>query len=214
MMAEMPSVIWFEKLRRDDVPRVGGKNASLGEMVSGLATKGIRVPPGFATTADAYWRFVDENGLRERIALTLGDLAANRMTLAEAGQSIRRSFLRGEWPKEMADAIAASYRELCQCAGRSDAAVAVRSSATAEDLPDASCGALEVATDTSAHQRLSRTEVHPALCGARKPSAGRNADIHLVAPKSTLVGACDDSPVRNWHLSVEAAPVGDVSCGS
>ena len=138
MTAETPWVIWLEQLRRDDVPRVGGKNASLGEMVSGLATRGIRVPPGFATTADAYWRFVDDNGLRERTASTLGDLATSKMTLAEAGQSIRQSFLGSEWPKETADAITAAYRELCKRAGRSDADVAVRSSATAEDLPDAS----------------------------------------------------------------------------
>src|SRR6266545_3035682 len=87
MTADTDWVVWFEKLGRGDVPRVGGKNASLGEMVSGLATEGIRVPPGFATTADVYWRFVDENGLRERIASTLGDLAAGKMILAEAGQS-------------------------------------------------------------------------------------------------------------------------------
>jgi pyruvate,water dikinase len=102
-----PDLVKEELVRRDrgDVSHVGGKNASPGEMVSGLATEGIRVPSGFATTRDD-WRFIDENGLRERIASTLGDLVAGKMSLAEAGQSIRWSFLRSEWSRETADAIA------------------------------------------------------------------------------------------------------------
>lgn len=67
MTSDAASVIWFEELGRGDVPRVGGKNASLGEMVANLAGKGVKVPPGFATTAETYWRFVDGNGLWERI---------------------------------------------------------------------------------------------------------------------------------------------------
>jgi pyruvate,water dikinase len=131
-------VIWFEELGRGDVPLVGGKNASLGEMVGNLAAKGVAVPPGFATTADAYWRFVDENGLRDGITSAVADLDEGKTALAEAGQSIRRMFLRGEWPRQTAEAIVAAYRELCRRVDRSDADVAVRSSATAEDLPDAS----------------------------------------------------------------------------
>ncbi|SME93523.1 phosphoenolpyruvate synthase [Tistlia consotensis] len=131
-------VIWFEALRRRDVPRVGGKNASLGEMVGELGAKGVKVPPGFATSAEAYRRFVEANGLERTIAGALGDLEAGKATLAETGQAIRRAFLRGEWPEELAEAIRAAYRELCRRRGRDDADVAVRSSATAEDLPDAS----------------------------------------------------------------------------
>ena len=138
MAMNTPPVIWFDKLRRADVPRVGGKNASLGEMVGNLAAKGVKVPSGFATTAEAYWTFVDENRLREVIATTLSDLANGKVSLAEAGRSIRRSFVRGEWPKEVADGITAAYRELCHRVGKPAADVAVRSSATAEDLPDAS----------------------------------------------------------------------------
>jgi pyruvate, water dikinase len=138
MTRDAAPVIWFERLRRRDVPRVGGKNASLGEMVGSLAAKGIKVPPGFATTAEAYWRFVDENELKESIASALADLTSGRMTLAEAGHAIRRAFLGGEWPKELAEAIASAYGELCRRTGKPDADVAVRSSATAEDLPDAS----------------------------------------------------------------------------
>jgi pyruvate, water dikinase len=138
MSAAAAQVVWFEDLRRGDVARVGGKNASLGEMVGNLAAQGVEVPPGFATTADAYWRFVEHNRLQERIASELADLKAGRTTLPEAGQAIRSAFLRADWPKDIAVAIASAYTELCRRADRLDADVAVRSSATAEDLPDAS----------------------------------------------------------------------------
>ena len=138
MTASSGTVVWFEELERTDVPRVGGKNASLGEMVRHLGARGVVVPPGFATTADAYWRFVDANGLRDTIAATLRDLADGKATLAETGQILRRAFLRGDWPEELALDIGRAYRGLCDRIGRTDADVAVRSSATAEDLPDAS----------------------------------------------------------------------------
>lgn len=133
-MTEVERVVWFEELGRDDVARVGGKNASLGEMVRHLGERGVRVPPGFATTAEAYWAFVEANRLQEKLTEALGDLASGRAPLAEVGQTIRRAFLRGEWPDELAADIVASYRELCRRAGKDDADVAVRSSATAEDL--------------------------------------------------------------------------------
>jgi pyruvate, water dikinase len=138
MSANSPHVLWFEKVGRGDVARVGGKNASLGEMVANLGGKGVRVPPGFATTADAYWRYVEANELKQKITAALGDLAAGKATLAETGATIRNLFLKGEWPPETAEAIRAAYAELCKRAGKKDADVAVRSSATAEDLPDAS----------------------------------------------------------------------------
>jgi len=138
MIKDAPHVIWFEELGRNDVPLVGGKNASLGEMVGHLSSQGVRVPPGFATTADAYWQFVAANKLEETIAALLDDLAAGRAPLSEVGQTIRRAFLRGEWPEVTAKAITSAYAELCRRANKHDADVAVRSSATAEDLPDAS----------------------------------------------------------------------------
>ncbi|PWB89083.1 phosphoenolpyruvate synthase [Methylocystis sp. MitZ-2018] len=138
MAADAQHIVWFEEITRHDVARVGGKNASLGEMVANLAAKGVKVPPGFATTADAYWRFIDSNGLRAVIAETLADLEAGGLLLAEAGQTIRRAILRGSWSPEMADAITSAYRDLCRRLGKAEADVAVRSSATAEDLPDAS----------------------------------------------------------------------------
>ena len=131
-------VVWFEHLRREDVPRVGGKNASLGEMVANLAARGVRVPPGFATVATAYWCFLDENALRPKIAAALDDLSEGRLTLAEAGDQIRRAILHGAWPEQTARDIRGAYEALCLRAGEPEVDVAVRSSATAEDLPDAS----------------------------------------------------------------------------
>ena len=135
---QSPLVIWFEQLGKGDVPTVGGKNASLGEMVCHLTGQGVRVPDGFATTADAYWRFVKANKLEETIVPLLDDLAGGKATLSEVGSAIRRAFVRGTWPADLAETIASSYRELCRRSGKTDADVAVRSSATAEDLPDAS----------------------------------------------------------------------------
>jgi pyruvate,water dikinase len=138
MASDKPSIIWFEHLARNDVAIVGGKNASLGEMVRTLGEKGIRVPPGFATTADSFRRFVTANRLDAPIADLLARLEANRIGLAEAGDGIRRLIVAAEWPGELSAAILSAYRELSARSGKKDAAVAVRSSATAEDLPDAS----------------------------------------------------------------------------
>ena len=131
-------MVWFEKLGRGDVSLVGGKNASLGEMVRHLGERGVRVPPGFATTAQSYWRFVDANGLREAMVDSLAALEAGHAPLAEVGATIRHEFLRGTWPQDIAEAIRTAYQELCRRTGKANADVAVRSSATAEDLPDAS----------------------------------------------------------------------------
>lgn len=136
--ATSPPVLWFDTLGRADVARVGGKNASLGEMVRNLGAEGVRVPDGFATTAEAYWRFMDANGLRDQIARILHDLAAGTVPLAKAGETIRSAIRAGTWPEDTAQAITAAYAELSHRAGKVDTDVAVRSSATAEDLPEAS----------------------------------------------------------------------------
>jgi len=138
MSRGVPHVIWFEELERGDVHRVGGKNASLGEMVRGLGAQGINVPPGFATTADAYRRFVDANGLEAIIEAALRERRAGKASLQEVGDTIRRAFVRGDWPEDTARAIRDAYRVLCDRSAEPDTDVAVRSSATAEDLPDAS----------------------------------------------------------------------------
>jgi pyruvate,water dikinase len=131
-------VVWLERMGRGDVAVVGGKNASLGEMLQRLAGEGVRVPGGFATTAAAFWRFVDENGLRSRTSGLLAEYQSGRLTLAEVGHAIRSSFLHGEWPSDLAYAIVNAYQALSERAGNGAVSVAVRSSATAEDLPEAS----------------------------------------------------------------------------
>lgn len=131
-------VIGFEALRRADVALVGGKNSSLGEMVQELAGQGIAVPGGFATTADAYRAFIAENDLAATVSETIARWQAHKITLAEAGRAIRAAIIAGDWPDEIRDNILAAYRDLGAQAGKPDLAVAVRSSATAEDLPDAS----------------------------------------------------------------------------
>ncbi len=138
MTERQAHVIEFDALGRDDVARVGGKNASLGEMVRHLGEKGVAVPPGFATSADVYWAFVDANGLREVIAEALEAMHAGKVSLAETGAKLRAAFIAGDWPPDLAAAIRAAYGALGAAAGREGVDVAVRSSATAEDLPDAS----------------------------------------------------------------------------
>jgi pyruvate, water dikinase len=131
-------VIWFEALSRGDVALVGGKNSSLGEMIRQLGAQGIAVPPGFATTAQAFRNYLTQNRLDGLIADTMARLDAGRLTLAEAGTAIRGAMTAGEFSDETKEAILAAYAELGQRAGVVDVPVAVRSSATAEDLPDAS----------------------------------------------------------------------------
>jgi pyruvate,water dikinase len=136
-MTDAP-VLWFADVGIADVARVGGKNASLGEMLRTLAAAGVRVPDGFATTAEAFRHHVTANGLAAPIAEALSAFHAGAASLQETGAALRRRFLDSEIPPATAEAIRAAYRELARRAGRPDPAVAVRSSATAEDLPSAS----------------------------------------------------------------------------
>lgn len=138
MAQSKPLVLNFTELRRGDVETVGGKNASLGEMIHALGPKGILVPPGFATTADAFRAYLTSNDLDAQIGVALDALAAGKTTLRKTGQTIRDLILGGDWPGEMAKAIVAEYGALSAAAGEANIPVAVRSSATAEDLPDAS----------------------------------------------------------------------------
>jgi len=132
------SVVWFDEVGLGDIAQVGGKNASLGEMVRSLAAEGVRVPDGFATTANAYREFIAVNGIEIPLRRELDRYHSGDSTLRQTGQAVRELFLGGEFPPEMAEAIRRSYRTLSTSVGRTDPAVAVRSSATAEDLPDAS----------------------------------------------------------------------------
>jgi pyruvate,water dikinase len=129
-------VIPFEQLQIGDVERVGGKNASIGEMIGQLARVGVKVPGGFATTADAYREFLAQGGLDARIRAALATLDVDDVTaLAATGAQIRRWILETRFPAPLEQAVLESWRRMA--AGR-DIAVAVRSSATAEDLPEAS----------------------------------------------------------------------------
>ncbi len=131
-------VIPFSRLGIADVPLVGGKNASLGEMVQHLTPAGVKVPDGFAVTADAYRFFLRHGKLDEQIAAILSDVDTRDIdNLQERGHRIRQSLLNAEMPRELAAAILAAYHRLCESSGGL-LDVAVRSSATAEDLPDAS----------------------------------------------------------------------------
>jgi pyruvate,water dikinase len=136
-MGEQQRVIWFDHLRMSDVDRVGGKNASLGEMISQLGGSGIRVPGGFATTAFAFREFLSDNKLKDRIdqslaALDVDDVAA----LSRTGAQIRGWIAAAPLARALEAEIGAAYEKLC--AQAPGASVAVRSSATAEDLPAAS----------------------------------------------------------------------------
>ncbi|GAB4354793.1 MAG: phosphoenolpyruvate synthase [Oricola sp.] len=137
-MTKSETVIWLEDASRKDVPRVGGKNASLGEMLNQLGSKGIAVPTGFATTSEAYWRFLDANDLKSGIADAMREYEDGHVTLAGTGAAVRAMILRGRWPEELAAEIGEFYRQMSKKVGKDEVDVAVRSSATAEDLPDAS----------------------------------------------------------------------------
>ena len=138
-MAVTELVLWLDKLGMKDLGQVGGKNASLGEMIGNLSGLGVSVPGGFATTADAYRQHLHDTGLDKRIAARMKDLDVENVdALAAAGKEIRGWIADEALPKDLEDAIRKAYRKLCDDAGSEDIAVAVRSSATAEDLPDAS----------------------------------------------------------------------------
>ena len=137
-MTSSPCVVAFEQLRMTDVDKVGGKNASLGEMISQLAAQGVRVPGGFATTADAYRDFLKQSRLDERIAQRLHSLDVENVgALTKAGAEIRGWISAAPLPQDLQQAITTAYAALVTSVG-GDFSVAVRSSATAEDLPDAS----------------------------------------------------------------------------
>jgi pyruvate, water dikinase len=156
---ETAFVLWFESVGIQDLPLVGGKNASLGEMIRQLTPKGINVPTGFATTAYAYRYFIEKAGLEVRLRQIFADLDVEKVeNLQERGKQARALILNTLFPEELERAISSHYIRLCERYGANpefcdrfteddrqaykecsyDTDVAVRSSATAEDLPDAS----------------------------------------------------------------------------
>ena len=131
-------ILWFKDLTIKDIPLVGGKNASLGEMYQNLTKKGISVPEGFAVTAYAYTYLLNKAKIKDKIKKALIGLnTGDVIDLAKRGKEVREIILKAEFPKELENSIKKAYKDLCKKYGK-NTDVAVRSSATAEDLPDAS----------------------------------------------------------------------------
>lgn len=135
---EQQFILWFDELSIADIPLVGGKNASLGEMYRELTPKGVRIPNGFAITASAYQSFITSAGIAPTMRSILKGLdTKNVRQLSDAGRKIRELITHAEFPQELVEDITDAYHGLCKEYG-ANTDVAVRSSATAEDLPDAS----------------------------------------------------------------------------
>lgn len=131
-------VIWFDDLQLSDIPQVGGKNASLGEMRRELRPKGVSIPDGFAVTAHAYQYLLRSAGVSDQIKQILSDLDTHDLqNLSDKGKQIRSLIYSIEFPEDLKAAVIDGYQKLCEEYGE-NTDVAVRSSATAEDLPDAS----------------------------------------------------------------------------
>lgn len=151
-------ILWFREISKEDVPLVGGKNASLGEMFSNLTEKGMNVPNGFATTAQAYFYFLENNNLKEKIGNILRDVKVSDIKdLQRRGGAVRELILKAELPDNLSKEITNAYRELSRESGVKNTDVAVRSSATAEDLPQASfAGQQESFLNISGEKQLLR----------------------------------------------------------
>lgn len=133
------NILWFKEIGISDVVLVGGKNASLGEMYNNLLSKGVNLANGFATTSDAYYFFLEENNLTREIFETLKDVDVHNLELLqERGKKIRELILAAKLPEQLQEDIISAYRDLSQAHNTKNVDVAVRSSATAEDLPGAS----------------------------------------------------------------------------
>ena len=151
MSDERDYIIWFDAPSQPEPARVGGKNASLAEMARSLPS--IRTAPGFALTTEAYWAFVDANGLRGPLSAALADLKSK--PVSDVGERIRALFLQGRWPDAVDQSLRRAYSEFCRRNKKENASVAVRSSATAEDLPTASfAGQLETYLNVRGEEAL------------------------------------------------------------
>jgi len=136
-------VRWLHDVNNNDVAEVGGKNASLGEMIQHLVPLGINIPSGFATTSSAFRTFISENELEDTIKKSLQRYHNKTLSVEEASRQIRDLIQQGTYPPAIADRIREAYRQLCKIYETEDVDVAVRSSATAEDLPSASFAGLQ-----------------------------------------------------------------------
>ncbi len=140
----MRYIKWFDEISAHDLASVGGKNSSLGEMVRSLKSKGVSVPTGFAITVDGFKRFLEFNKLTEKISHLLNQIdSEDTAKIAQAGKTIREMIVSSTVPDDLAEEIKSSYQRLCFDNNKIEVAVAVRSSATAEDLPEASFAGLQ-----------------------------------------------------------------------
>jgi len=138
-MTSYKYIKFFNQIGIKDIPVVGGKNASLGEMYQNLANKGIQIPNGIATTSDAYFYFLKESGLDNKIREKINNIDTNNLRkLSKVSQEIRDLIIKTPFPKDLEEEISRAYLELSKSEKINNIVVAVRSSATAEDLPDAS----------------------------------------------------------------------------
>ncbi len=155
MRGNIPYIRWFEEINMDNIEEVGGKNASLGTMVQDLKSEEIQVPDGFATTARAYWDVLKANNLEETFSSTLDQLRQGQIGLNGAGRKLRNYLLQARWPEDILLEVKNAYQQLCGKYNTYAVDVAVRSSATAEDLPDASfAGQQETYLNISGEQQL------------------------------------------------------------
>jgi pyruvate,water dikinase len=133
------NILWFKEISAKDVPIVGGKNASLGEMIRSLSKKGINIPEGFALTASAFWYFLKENGIDKELKAIFKHFDPKSLkSLKKTGKKARQLILKGRFPLELKKEIIKNYQKLSELYSEKKVDVAVRSSATAEDLPSAS----------------------------------------------------------------------------
>ncbi len=148
-------ILWLKEVNFENVPEVGGKNASLGEMYGALSEKGVNVPEGFALTTKAYWHFLKENNLDKRLKDLFGKYNPKSIkSLQETGKKARKLILDSKFPKDLEEEIIASYKDLQKRYGKNPD-VAVRSSGVVEDMPDASfAGQFETFLNIKGHKNL------------------------------------------------------------
>ena len=192
MNREDKLILWFDEITIDDVPLVGGKNASLGEMYQHLSKKGVSIPGGFAITATAYRYLIKEAGIEQAIKDALKGLDTHDMeNLRKRGDKVRTIIRNTAFPPPLTDGIIKAYRTMEERYGK-QVDVAVRSSATAEDLPDASFAGqqetfLNIRGDEVLIDACKRRPVRPWRT-TRLPSRAlmSAASISKTSPKSTM----------------------------
>ncbi|NGX62880.1 MAG: Phosphoenolpyruvate synthase [Candidatus Anoxychlamydiales bacterium] len=154
-------ILWFDQITANDLPSVGGKNASLGEMLKYLKDKNINVPNGFALTAKSFWTFIEHNNLKDKLQFLINRYKEKKASLQITGKAIRKLILRGKFPKEIQKEIVDAYLKLSSQYNRPNVDVAIRSSATAEDLPSASfAGQLESFLNIKGKNNILKKCVH------------------------------------------------------